>query len=207
MRPVLLLFVLCFCCCFTTKTYADSPLTSVNLWLVHPDDLNVQHAFRTKKMDQQSIEFLLNEENALEIRICVVNAIGWKSGSNQKSSRKLLQSILKKYNIKYINELQGAKYAPIISIYSYSLALDNYFDVNKALELSQEAVEMNSDEPIIKYISLLIRSQENMNSKNNCGVYSVFNNLDQQEYFRYGSGIIILNLTLDYVKSYNRYCN
>lgn len=201
----LILFV-CFTLFFNNNSFADSPLTSIDLWTIYAKEPIVIHAQKNRKLDDLTLNYLLDDENLLEKKIAVINAIGWKFKSSTQRSSKLLQAILKKYNLKSIDDLNDKKYASLLSLYSYSLALEDYFNVEKAQKYSQKANNLDPQNSIIKFISTLIKSQQYLHADDWCSVYKSFEEIKEDSYFKMDIGRQFLVTAMEYIDIYSKYC-
>lgn len=188
------------------NTYADSPLTSIEFWTIHSEDFTVQNAFRNKKMDKSIIDFILDENNSLEMRLSVINAIGWKFKSSSKNSSALLRSILKKYKVNSIDTLFDVNYIDILTCYTYSLALDNYNNVDNIIQLSDRVSNLDSNNFYSKYIFTLIKSQKFSLSRQWCNVHLTFKELKKEDYFKSEYGKKLFDKTFEYIDIYDKYC-
>lgn len=188
------------------NSYADSPLTSIDFWTIHTEDFTVQNAFRNQKMDKSTIDFILDENNSLEIRLSVINAIGWKFKSNNKNSTALLKSILKKYRVNSIDNLLDVRHIDILTCYTYSLALDNYKNVDNIIQLSNRISNLDPNNFYSKYIFTLIKSQKYSLSFQWCNVNLVFKELRKAEYFNSKYGKRLYDKTFEYIDIYDKDC-
>jgi hypothetical protein len=198
--------IISFVVLLVTKSYADSPLTSIEIWRVFPNNSEVQKALKTKKLDNSAIKLILNEENSLELRICVINALGWNIKSEKTNSDKLLKAILKKYNVHSINELNVKKYSEIISCYSYVYAMNNYFNVSKILPITIKAVSLDPENMAVNYVYSLIRSQHYLISKQWCNLYLTFENFKKKNFKSKNIDKSLTNLTYRYINGYRKSC-
>ena len=205
-KSLQLILFFCLTLCFNKPLFADSPLTSIDFWFIHLDESIVERAQRHGTLDEEVLSYLLNEQNSLEIKISVINAIGWQFKSSPQKSSKLLKAILKKYKVKSIEQLDKANQAPLLAVYSYYLALEDYFEVSKAVLYSQKAAGLDPNSPMIKYVSTLIKSQQYFHKKEWCMVYQCLNELKSIDYFDKNPGKQFLNIALEYVQSYDSYC-
>lgn len=188
------------------NSYADSPLTSIDFWTIHTENFTVQNAFRNQKMDKSTIDFILDENNSLEIRLSVINAIGWKFKSNNKNSTALLKSILKKYKINSIETLFNVNHIDVLTCYTYSLALDNYKNVDNIIKLSNRVLNLDPNNFYSKYIATLIKSQKYTLSFQWCNVHLVFKELRKAEYFNSKYGKRLYDKTFEYIDIYDKDC-
>jgi hypothetical protein len=188
------------------NSYADSPLTSIDFWTIHSEDFTVQNAFRNQKMNKSTIDFILDENNSLEIRLSVINAIGWKFKSNIKNSTALLKSILKIYKVNSIESLFDVNHIDILTCYIYSLALDNYKNVDNIIQLSNKVSNLDPNNFYSKYIATLIKSQKYSLSFQWCNVNLVFKELRKAEYFNSKYGKRLYDKTFEYIDIYDKDC-
>ena len=80
--------------------YADSPLTSTDLTEGYEKDEMVQYAKASGgNLDDQLLEFLLDDKNPLHRRLVVINAVGWESGSSESRTYDLLGALSKQLSI------------------------------------------------------------------------------------------------------------
>ena len=191
----------------SSNSYADTPLTSINFWTIHADDFAVQNALRNNKMDKSTIDFILDESNSLEIRLSVINAIGWKFNSDNKKSTTLLRSILKKYKVNSIDNLFDVKHIDILTCYTYSLALDNYKNVDNIIQLSREVSNLDPNNFYSNYIYTLIKSQKYSLSSQWCNVFSVFKELRKSDRFNSEFGNKLYDKTYEFIGTSDKYCN
>jgi hypothetical protein len=199
-------YLLFFFLFLSYNSYADSPLTSIDLWTIHTEDFTVRNAFRNQKMDKSTIDFILDENNSLEIRLSVINAIGWKFKSNNKNSTALLKSILKRYKVNSINSLFDVNHIDILTCYTYSLALDNYKNVDNIIQLSSKVSNLDPNNFYSKYIATLIKSQKYTLSFQWCNVYLVFKELRKADYFNSEYGKRLYDKTFEYIDIYDKDC-
>lgn len=200
-----LVFVFLFL--FTNKTYADSPLTSIDLWTAFPADVDVQKAFRIRKMENSTLQFIIDEDNSLELKLGVINALGWSLKSNEKKSTTLLKYILKKYKVKSITDLYSKKYAELLTCYTYSLALDNYLNVDKVVPLSNKIATLDDTNVLVDFINKLIKCQQYFLLEDWCNTNLIFKNIKKSDYFKSEVGQKIYEVSFDYIDSYKEYCS
>jgi len=202
-----LILFFCLTLCFIKPLFADSPLTSIDLWSVHSEEAIVKYALKNRSLDDVTLSYILDDENSVEVKMSVISAMGWEFKSSPQKSSKLLKAILNKYKLKSINQLYDKQYASLLSVYSYSLALEDYFKVDSALGYSQKAADLDSQNHILKFISLLIKSQQNFDANEWCTVSKSFDEIKEEEYFLGGVGKQFLLTALDYIDIYKSYCN
>jgi hypothetical protein len=201
-----LILLVCFTLFLNNKSFADSPLTSIDLWTIYSEEPIVKHALKTRELDKEALNYLLDENNSLEKKIAVISAIGWKFKSSSQKSSKLLKAILKKYKLKSIEDLNDIKFASLLAVFTYSLALENYFEVDEAYNYSQIANNLDPQNSIIKFISTLIKSQQYLHADDWCSVYKSFEEIKDDQYFKKDKGRQFLVTAMEYIGGYSTYC-
>ena len=163
-------------------TFADSPLTSTDFYKAYMDVPLVQKALNSKgKITNEMLEYIYEETNPLEIKLALINAVGWKF-EGLKNSRKLFAYIMKKkkYKVDFLGK-QRAFYANATSdeliCYSYMKALDNYFDVSDALDVASLALKKSPKSFAVNMIYNLIKAQGLISYGETCYAKKMFNPL------------------------------
>lgn len=184
--------------------FADSPLTSVTFWQVYKNDPIVNKAAQSKNRLNKELSAYLVQENPLCIKLAVINALGWKR-KGQHNSDFFLKYILKKFNLKKIDELNNAKKSDILVCFAYMKAMDNYFDVSEAYKMIKYLKERYEFDPFYGFAYSLIATQNILN--NDLGFCNIYNeaknfqpgnqNLKHQE---------VWNIYYSYFESYKSLC-
>ena len=144
--------------------FADSPLTSTDFYKAYMDVPMVQEASLSKgSITNDMMEYINDDVNPLEIKLAIINAIGWEHKGMMVSKMYFMFVMSKK---KYKTEFGGDFIAfkwnasrDELICYSYMKALDNYFDVTDAFEMAGEAVRKYPDSFAVNMIYNLIKSQ------------------------------------------------
>jgi hypothetical protein len=192
--------------------FADSPLTSTNFYQAYLDVPMVKEATVSKgRITTKMMDYIHNENNPLEIKLAIINAIGFNF-KGLKNSRKFLKYVLKKkkYKLKYLSKKTAFKSkatADELICYAYMKALDNYFNVQEASLFSAQALKRNPKSYTIAIINQLIVVQMLLNrQKEWCEVYRSMNNIrankDLIVDFRKEASTVIFN----YTDIYKEYC-
>ena len=111
--------------------YADSPLTSIDLTEAMKDEM-VQYA---KDFDDKLLDFLLDDNNALNRRLVVINAIGWEGGVSESRTYDFLVALSDQLSmdLDMLTANDPADLQDIISgetflCLAYVAALENYLE-------------------------------------------------------------------------------
>ena len=122
-------------------TFADSPLTSTDFYKAYMDVPLVQEALNSKgKIAYEMMVFINSDTNSLEVKLAIINAIGWNVKGN-KSSKLYFKFLMNKK--KYKSDFGGDSTAfnwnatsDELICYAYMKALDNYFNVSDAFKVA-----------------------------------------------------------------------
>lgn len=132
--------------------WADSPLTSTNFHLAYMDVPIVKTAVENpKKLTEEQMEYLFNEANPLDIKLALINAIGWDA--DEPLSTRIdymnycaLHLDRKKYNHpenKIVTHEDLLNYASPeqMAVLVYLQAMANYSDMAQAYTLAEIAMQ------------------------------------------------------------------
>jgi hypothetical protein len=145
-------------------TFADSPLTSTDFYKAYMDVPMVQEASLSKgRITTDMMEYIDDDVNPLEIKLAIINAVGWEHRGIMISKMYFMFVMSKKkYKTEFGGESSAFKWYATrdeLICYSYMKALDNYFDVVDAFEIAEEAVRKYPDSFGVNMIYNLIKSQ------------------------------------------------
>ncbi len=157
---------------FSTVALADSPLTSTKFSDAYMDEPIVVAAGKTNGIiDNQLMEFLASEYNPIDVKMAVINKLGWKIDG--KNNSKMYFDFLKsRFNYKNQKRFMKKGRADHLLSYAYLKAMDNYFKVDEALKFAERAVKKESGSRTFRLIHGLIKAQKTMDS-DWCQVYQI----------------------------------
>lgn len=139
--------------CGWNSVKADSPLTSTTFYTAYLEYDVVANAAQTMQMDNKTLLFLIDSDERLDVKVAVINALGWAKA--EPLAPVLLQSLSDKYKH---NDL--SRYAADdITCYAYMLAMDDYFNVADAAALIESARNMQQGSATISMIWAIIQGQ------------------------------------------------
>lgn len=162
MKNIILLLLLLL---FSINTvFADSPLTSTDFYKAYVDIAMVQEASTSKGIiTNEMMEYIDDDANPLEVKLAIINAIGWEHKGIMISKMYFMFVMnKKKYKTEFGGEYSAFKWNATrdeLICYSYMKALDNYFDVVDAFEMAGEAVRKYPDSFAVNMIYNLIKAQ------------------------------------------------
>jgi hypothetical protein len=142
---------------------ADSPITYTNFHHVYSDVDFVKKATIVKgKLSQELLVFLGDENQKLEHKLALINAIGWEHKHN--NSKIFLNYIVKKK--KYKGPFKDNNYGLLMdygtpdeqACYAYLRANENYFDLSAAFAMADKA-KNKSNSFGVHFVYHLIKAQ------------------------------------------------
>ncbi len=178
MKKNLLLLILTFS---VSSIFADSPITATNFYKAYLDVPMVNVALASKgKVSKTMMEYLANDTNPLDIKLAVINAVGWnhKGVNNSKTFLNYIVAT-KKYKSEY-NKCITLEYYGTANeqlCYAYLKALDNYFNVIDAYQMALKAVSKTPNSFAINMIANLIKAQTLAAINETCYANKLFNTL------------------------------
>jgi hypothetical protein len=185
--------------------FADSPLTSTNIKLAYQNLEIVKKTSLTNGiLTNELAEFLWNPNNSIDVKIAVINELGWEK-RNRKNSQSFLNFLKHKNYIENEADLLELASAEILICYAYLNALENYQNVTEAVIFAQKARSKNSLSYSISLISTLIEAQEVMNT-DWCSVYSYFINLKNPSLFKFDIKVEAVEIIFNYINKYREFC-
>ena len=208
MKKTLLLLLFTFS---INYVFADSPLTSTDFYKAYLDVPMVQEALNSKgKMSNEMMEYIVVDTNPLEIKLAIINAIGWEHKGIMISKRFFASVMSKK---KYQTELGGDfmafnwnATADELICYAYMKALDNYFDVVGAFEIAGDAVRKSPDSFAVNMIYNLVKAQGLNDFGENCYASKMFLSLKDNPQLKMDMKKESLSYVFEYMEAIGKDC-
>ncbi len=201
---IILLFlslIICF------ETYADSPLTSIELYKAYKNNKHIKYVDSAKGiLDEKICLVLLDSMVSIDNKIAIINKLGWDI--NGKDNSTIFNDFIVKYR-KYNNHEQVLKLesAEVVICIAYLKSLDNYFEVNDAIYISNIALAKNGNSFTIQLIASLIRAQHALRDITNwCEVYLLVRDVIENENLIRDMNDNAVNHVTKYVYAYREYC-
>ena len=199
MRLKIIFLILTGILCFP-KAFADSPLTSTPFHEAYQEEKIVQLALNAAGViTPKLMKYLSHPKKPIAIKLAIINALGWNFDGQHNAEQ--FYAYLK--DRKKRNELENNN-ADLQICYAYLMAMDNYFEVGRALKLANKA-KSHSNSYAIHLVASLIEAQQKMES-DWCGVFlasdQVRNNSELYLDFDPGASAIIYN----YMDLYATHC-
>jgi hypothetical protein len=184
---------------------ADSPLTSTEISTAYKDKPIVIAASKAEgKLTNELMNYISNPVNPIDIRIAVINELSWDHEG--VSNADLFFAYLNRNNKFKDNKdfLNKASWDLLICM-AYLKALDNYFDVDGAIELAKASKSKNNTSYTVNIICALIEAQQAMND-NWCKVYNLTNNVRINHSLKKDMNDEAINNIFEYMDLYKEDC-
>jgi hypothetical protein len=164
------------------SVWADSPITYTDFYKAYTDVPMVQQALKSKgKISDVMMTYLAVDSNTLDVKLAVINAIGW-SHKGITNSTGFLNYVVKtkKYKVEANGKSISFKWYATpdeLICYAYLRAMDNYFDVIDANEIAELALKKTPNSFSVNMIVRLIKAQGLNLLNEDCFGYAQFNTL------------------------------
>ncbi|MFZ2957743.1 MAG: hypothetical protein WA705_12720 [Candidatus Ozemobacteraceae bacterium] len=155
---VLLLGVFLVC---SQMAFADSPITSSTISDAYADVAIVAKAKSAGTIDQAMMEFLSNDKNPIDVKVAVVNALGWSVDGNKTNAATYKSYLEGKYKVSGKALLNKMSPAEQLSL-GYMTVMDDYFSPTEALPLLRRAVSREGKSFTFAIIFALVKAQDAM---------------------------------------------
>lgn len=188
---------------------ADSPLTSTNFYTVYEEYDIVHEALDAKGKITNSIMLYLSDRSfPIDIKVAVINALGWNF-NGQNNYKTYLDFIEMRIGTTIKEESFYKKVdADELLCLAYLKAMDNYFDVKEAKQLSELAL-MKSRRAQYSYtfklIDALIGAQTAMDG-NWCDVYQLTQKVKENNSLNYDFPQEAEDIVFEYMNLYSKEC-
>lgn len=146
------------------SSYADSPLTSTDFYQAYDEYPIIRKAKKEEKMNLEFAEFLSSKENPIDVKVALINALGWKFEGKYNTT-------LYSYHLSLIHGMRSSEFEldkltpdELLTL-GYIKALDNYFETQDAERILLKAVSKNPDSMTYNII-LAITKAQNVNVDN-----------------------------------------
>lgn len=202
MKKILIIIVFTFS---INSVFADSPLTSTDFYKAYLDVPLVAKVSKSNGvLTTEVFDYLNSKSISIDKKIAVINALKWniKGKHNATLYLKKLLRLHKDYTpVNFYNKANAEE----LICYAYLKAMDNYFDVKKAVLFSSQAAKRNPNSYTIAIVNQLIKAQLICN-KDWCEVFTGMKHVRENKQltmdFRKEASAIIFN----YTDGYKKYC-
>lgn len=189
-----------------TNVFADSPLTSTNFAESYMDEPILITSEEAKGViNDELMEYLSSEYNPIDVKMAVVNKLGWNI-SGRNNSALFLKFVMNKRGYSSEKKFFKNGSADELLAFAYLKALDNYFEVDEAIRYADRAVKKNRKSRTFQLIAGLIKAQKAMDS-NWCEVYVITDSIRKNERLMNDMRSKAVGIIYDYMDIYAESCS
>lgn len=190
-----------------STSYADSPITSTDFSAAYSTDPVVIKAGNSNGvLTQELFNFLVDDTRAIDLKMAIINKLSWSTDG--KNNAELFLGFGKKpKKWKDFGVFIKNASADELLCFAYLKALDDYFDVNEALEIANIAVIIKPNSYTFNIIQALIQAQSIFENVDNwCAIYSEPNTVRFDETLERDMKIEAEEIIFEYLSLYAEYC-
>lgn len=192
---------------WAAAAWADSPLTSTDFCQAYDTHPMVEMAADVEPGDfipTAILNFLSDPKSPIDVRLAVVNKLGWKFEGNNMAQQ-LGAYLMKKHKAKTLDKMYKKLDASTLCVYAYSRAMSNYFEVNEASRLAQQAVKKDKSHSLsIALIDALIKAQIYLDNDWS-EIYPVVANVLHDGSLKLDMRQSAIDIIMEYIDSYREY--
>jgi len=164
--------VILFLLISSSKVFADSPLTSTEFYKAYSNEIIIKEAAKGNGILTGKLKtYLADPLQPIDVKMALINRLGWKA-KGKKNSKIFMKYLKKTHGFKTDESLIKSISGEDLTCLAYLKAMDNYFDVEKALDYSNLAIKKSPNSFTTNIINALLKSQKFQNN-NSCKVYQV----------------------------------
>jgi hypothetical protein len=180
---------------------ADSPITSTPFYQAYYDGGIVTYAAGKKNMDNTIADYLANDNNPIDIRMAVINAMGWDVSGRNNTELYLTQVYEGKSSFD-MNDLSAGQKLVI----GYMTIMDDYFKPEAGLRYLDEAIKELPDSKTANIIYALAKGQQVMGT-DFCEVWKVYDSHVNKSGLNADFSLAGELIVADYINIYKESCN
>ena len=204
MKKKALFLALCGLMAFRMTLLADSPLTSTEFNRPYSDVPAVIEAGNGILTPSLS-GYLADETNPIDVRMAVINRIGWNTDGTVNDSI-FLEYLKETRGYRDLQDLMDNGTADELLSMAYLKAMANYFDVTLATEIAEKAVSKNPGSFTFNIILALIKAQTKLTEFDWCEVYNLTNRVRENRSLMMDMKPEAAEIIFKYMDQYQEYC-
>lgn len=181
--------------------FADSPVTSTDFYRAYINVDVVESAREKGVLDEEIANYLHSSENPIDVKAAVINALGWSIDG--KSNAKDYVSLFYSDDIENL-DLDSINGDELFCI-SYMMALDDYFNVDKALPLMEKAYEKENTSFTVAMIRNTLNGQVDLFNGNWRMVWTNTKNVLDDKTLVKDMKQEAIDIIVDYLKLYEAF--
>ena len=189
-----------------SKAYADSPLTSTDISSAYHQSIWVNEArYANGWLTESLMEFIASDEYRLDARIATINELGWDIDGKHNFILMLTYLI---ENGMFFDEEDVFLNASgeLLTCLAYMLALDDYFDVELALDIAALALNKLPDSFTSNIVFALIAAQQAVIDDDFCLAYALADIVRKDDSLTFDMELDAYYSIYQYMDLYYEYC-
>ncbi len=189
---------------FTVSAFADSPITSTDIYKSYLDISAVNNAKESGVLNDYLAEQLLSDEVTIDVKVAIINALSWDfDGKNNAEIFKsyLLDQYKKEtFDMSYLSDHE-------LLCLGYLTVMDDYFHPNEALPyFSQVSGELKTSYTS-SLIHALVKAQMILHQyKEWCKVWSIVDAVNNDNSLTMDMRLSAIIDVMEYIGPYEKYC-
>ena len=148
------------------------------------------------------MDMLIDPELTVEQRLCVVNYIGWNN-DGQHHFEELVDHYVKVQRYSSAKQAFAAMDGAMLTVFAYVRAMDDYYVVDDALRLADEAVRRSPVSRAAAMVQALIRGQQltdDMTRWND--IYTACHRVETNAKLNHDLSPAAVNAIMEYINGY-----
>ena len=189
---------------FTVSAFADSPITSTDIYKSYLDISAVNNAKESGVLNDYLAEQLLSDEITIDVKVAIINALSWdfdgKNNAEIFKSYLLEQYKKEKLDMSYLSDHE-------LLCLGYLTVMDDYFHPNKALPyFSQVSGELKTSYTS-SLIHSLVKAQTFLGQYEEwCKVWSIVDAVNNDNSLTMDMRLSAIIDVMEYIGPYEEYC-
>ena len=185
--------------------FADSPLTSTEFYKAYAQNAIIKKTIQARgQLTPELLAYLTNSSNPIALKMAVINGLGW-SFKGKNNAPLFLHYLIQKKEFGNETDFRKRANGQQLICYAYLKALDNYFDVNAALQIANLPQLKTEKSLTIQLIRGLINAQQNL-SKFPCAIYTEIHKIQLNKSLKQDLNTTALKIIFEYVGLYKVGC-
>jgi len=190
---------------YSCTIWADSPLTSSDIYKAYINNPMVKKTPLMGVLNLDLMAYLSDPAAPLEVKVAVINKLGWDT--NGKNNASLFLNYLKELRgyhteVDFTDNCSSAE----LLCYAYLKAMDDYFDVKKALIIATKASEIEPKSFSVNFITQLIQAQD-IFLEDGCKAYQAVAKVNNNKELLFDMKQEAIEIVFEYMNLYKKYCN
>jgi hypothetical protein len=160
------------------------------------------------ELNEELIQYLIDTLQPIEYKIAAINALGWDI-NGKKNADKFLAFISAQWGFNNIEAILANGNAELLICLAYIKAMDNYFEVEEALNIAQKATLKNTKSSFtIEIVFALIKTQEVLRTQGDfCMVHRVYHFYRNKSYLKMDMRENAVASIDNYLSAYKKNCD